>query len=169
MIPPVPRVLYRQADAYRSPILSLMTAGSRTTPPCQLPTRLFRHAVPGGFYAEKRMPLPHFSQWNTLRSAQMLLDVFFDSRFAAGLRNFMLIVQGRCSLSRARLRLAHSFNRVGNAPRFVFQISNLKFQIRNFKYNNRGPLGTRLNVVMPTAWDIVSPDVHRAGHMEVSR
>ena len=44
------------------------------------------------------------------------------------------------------------FNRVGIAPRFVFQISNFKFQIsntkfqiRNFKYDNRGPLGTRLN------------------------
>ncbi len=28
-----------------------------------------------------------------------------------------------------RLRIAQSFNRVGNAPRFVFQISNTKFQI----------------------------------------
>ncbi len=50
--------------------------------------------------------------------------------------------------------MAHAFNRVGNAPRFVFQISNLKFQIRNFKYNNRGPLGTRLNEPMPTACGI---------------
>ena len=30
---------------------------------------------------------------------------------------------------RARLRMTHVFNRVGNAPRFVFQISNLKSQI----------------------------------------
>ena len=45
--------------------------------------------------------------------------------------------------------MAHSFNRVGNAPRFVFQIS-------NFKYNNRGPLGTRLNEPMPTACGIVT-------------
>ena len=37
--------------------------------------------------------------------------------------------------------MAHSFNRVGNAPRFVFrisylksQISNLKSQISNFKF-----------------------------------
>jgi hypothetical protein len=48
-------------------------------------------------------------------------------------------------LYRALLSMTRSFNRVGNAPRFVFQISNLKSQIRNFKYNNRGPLGTRLN------------------------
>ena len=51
---------------------------------------------------------------------------------------------------RARLRMAHSFNRVGNAPRFVFQISNLKFQIRNFRQGNRGPLGTRLNLFSAT-------------------
>ena len=51
------------------------------------------------------------------------------------------------------------FNRVGIAPRFVFQISNLKSQIsnlksqisnlksqiRSFKQDNRGSLGTRLN------------------------
>ena len=33
----------------------------------------------------------------------------------------------------ARLRMTHSFNRVGIAPRFVFQISNFKFQISNLK------------------------------------
>ncbi len=32
-------------------------------------------------------------------------------------------------LSSTRLNMAHSFNRVGNAPRFVFQISNTKLQI----------------------------------------
>ncbi len=41
-------------------------------------------------------------------------------------------VRNSC-LCRARFRMAHSFDRVGNAPRFVFQISNLKSQIRNFK------------------------------------
>ncbi len=40
---------------------------------------------------------------------------------------------GTAFLNRARLRKAHSFNRVGNAVRFVFQISNFKFQKRNFK------------------------------------
>ncbi len=41
-----------------------------------------------------------------------------------------------------RLILTHSLNRVGNTPRFVFQISNLK-------ENNHGPLGTRLNKITP--------------------
>ncbi len=31
------------------------------------------------------------------------------------------------------VEVAQSFNRVGNAPRFVFQISNLKSQISNLK------------------------------------
>ena len=35
---------------------------------------------------------------------------------------------------RAPLRMAHSLNRVGNAPYFKFQISNFKFQISNFKF-----------------------------------
>ncbi len=44
----------------------------------------------------------------------------------------------------ARLKMPHSFNRVGNAPRFVFQISNLKYEISNRTI-------TRLNEQMPTA------------------
>ena len=47
-------------------------------------------------------------------------------------------------LHRALWRMSHSFNRVGNAPRFVFQISDFKSQIRNLKQNKLGPLGTRL-------------------------
>jgi hypothetical protein len=43
--------------------------------------------------------------------------------------------------------MAHSLNRVGNAPYFVFQISNLKSQIANRKSQiaNRGPMGSRLS------------------------
>ena len=43
-----------------------------------------------------------------------------------------------------RLILTHSFNRVGNAPRFVFQISNFKSQIVQSR-----PAGTRLNKITP--------------------
>ena len=41
--------------------------------------------------------------------------------------------------------MAHAFDRVGNAPRFAFQISHFKSQIRNFKQNNRGPPIARLD------------------------
>ena len=46
---------------------------------------------------------------------------------------------------RAQLRLAHSFNRVGNAPRVG---------IDPVGWCSRGPLGTRLNEPMPTACGI---------------
>ena len=36
--------------------------------------------------------------------------------------NLNNLVAGRRGLCRARLRMAHAFNRVSNAPRFVFQI-----------------------------------------------
>ena len=57
-------------------------------------------------------------------------------------------------------------NRVGNAPRF-------KFQISNFKSNNRGPLGTRSNEPMAfacgTTWIAHSPtyQVRNAGERSV--
>ena len=47
-----------------------------------------------------------------------------------------------------RLRMAQSFNRVGNAPRFVFQIS-------NFKLNNRLPAhGPRALVHCQPCFDV---------------
>ena len=63
-------------------------------------------------------------------------------------------------ICRRRLRTAHSFNRVVNAPRFVFQIS-------NFKLNNRGPSGTETNEPLPTMCGI-SSRVHKAGVAECS-
>ena len=53
----------------------------------------------------------------------------------------------RC-IYRARLKMAHSFNRVGNAPRVG---------IHPAGRCSRGPLGTRLNKPMPTACGIVHP------------